>query len=58
MRFLRRFLRRRFLVEWYAGGRWQRIGRTWRTWHGAYRAARRVDRNVVCCVVRITRLRR
>ena len=46
------------MVEWYAVGRWQRIGRTWWTRYGARRAAQRVQRNAVCHATKIIRLPR
>ena len=33
-------MRRRYGIDWYAGGRWYSIGRTWWTKWGALRAAR------------------
>ena len=49
---------RRYVVEWYAVGRWQRIGRTWWTRWGARRAAKRIKRNAVCHATKIIRLPR
>ena len=48
---------RRYVIEWYAVGRWQRIGRTWWTHWGARRGAKRVQRNAVCHATKIIRLR-
>jgi len=48
---------RRYVIEWYTVGRWQRIGRTWWTRWGARRAAQRVQRNAVCHATKIIRLR-
>ncbi|MDD9986367.1 MAG: hypothetical protein OXQ31_22350 [Spirochaetaceae bacterium] len=47
---------RRYVVAWYAVGRWQRIGRTWWTRWGARRAAQRVQRTAVCHATKIIRL--
>ena len=47
---------RRYVIEWYAVGRWQRIGRTWWTRWGARRAAKRVQRTAVCHATKIIRL--
>lgn len=49
---------RRYVIEWYAAGRWQRIGRTWWTRFGARRAAKRIRRNAVCHATKIMRLPR
>jgi len=46
-------VRRRYGIDWYAGGRWYCIGRTWRTKWGALRACRRVLRGASCGAARV-----
>ena len=41
-------MRRRYGIDWYAGGRWYSIGRTWWTKWGALHACRRVLRAARC----------
>lgn len=56
MRLVRRFTRlmmRRYGIDWYTGGRWYSIGRTWRTQWGALRACRRVLRDARCGAARV-----
>ena len=46
-------MRRRYGIDWYAGGRWYSIGRTWWTKWGALRACRRVLRGASCGAARV-----
>ena len=46
-------MRRRYGIDWYTGGRWYSIGRTWWTRWGALRACRRVLRHASCGAARV-----
>ena len=50
-------MRRRYSIDWYAGGRWYSIGRTWLTKWGALRACRLVMRNADCGAARLVIVR-
>ena len=50
---MRRWMRRRYGIDWYAGGRWYAIGRTWWTKWGARRACRRVLRGAGAGAARV-----
>ena len=45
--------RRRYGIDWYTGGRWYSLGRTWWTKRGARRACRRVLRDALCGTARV-----
>jgi len=50
-------VRRRYGIDWYAGGRWYSVGRTWLTKWGARRACRRVLRDAGCGAARVVIVR-
>ena len=46
-------MRRRYGIDWYAGGRWYSIEHTWWTKWGTLRACRRVLRDARCGAARV-----